>query len=55
MKIQLPDAVRELLKAHADQQTALLAQIDQLRASVRELEAWVQMSEDLKGDEDDRY
>ena len=44
MTVQLPDAVTELLKAHADQQTALLAQIDQLQAALRELEEFQQMS-----------
>ena len=50
MTVQLPDAVRELLKAHADQQTALLAQIDQLRASIRDLEL-ARLSEIYEGDE----
>ena len=48
MMDQLPEAVVELLRAHEARQTALIAQVDQLQASVREMEQWMNMCEELK-------
>jgi hypothetical protein len=48
--VELPKEVVELLKAHEARQTALIAQVDQLSASIREIEAWMNMVEELKSD-----
>jgi hypothetical protein len=48
--VELPEEVMELLRAHEARQTALVAQVDQLAAAVRELEEWAQMSEDLRSE-----
>ena len=47
---QLPEAVVELLRAHEARQIGLIAQVDQLAAAVREMEAWMNMCEEMKSD-----
>ena len=45
---QLPEAVVELLRTHEARQIGLIAQIDQLQATVRELEEWADMCETMR-------
>ena len=46
--VELPKAVVELLAAYEARQVALVAQVDQLAAAVREMEQWMNMCEELK-------
>ena len=46
--VKLLEAVVELLKAQEARQIALIAQVDQIEAALRELEAWANMCEELR-------
>jgi hypothetical protein len=46
--VELPAEVVELLRANEARTIALVAQVDQLAAAVREMEAWMNMCEELK-------
>ena len=46
--VELPKELVELLAAHEARQIALIAQIDQLAAAVREMQEWMNMVEELK-------
>jgi hypothetical protein len=48
--VELPAEVVELLRANEARTIALVAQVDQLAAAVREMEAWMNMCEELKSD-----
>lgn len=46
--VQLPAEVVELLRANEARTIALVAQVDQLAAAIREMEQWANMCEELR-------
>ena len=48
--VELPEAVVEFLKAHEARQIALVAQVDQIAAEVRELSEFAQMCDDQRSE-----